>query len=510
MTREARADAQRDPFSSARDTFESIVESLRDTATRTQADTERGVMEQSTELIRQLLQARLNLLFQRERTHFAGTRREPGVEIRARARQLEASVGRLIVRRFGIKGPSDGAARFPMDEQLNLPPDLYTYPLRERVADQAARSAYDQAVQQIDERTGGHVPKRQAEQLVVRAARDFEAFYGQRPRPANDTLSDRALLMMSSDSTGITMRPEALREATRKAAEEAATDAVKGDPMAAKPARRHDKRMAIVTAVWEQEPYKRTAKDIVDKLRPDAAAAAGKKPGKRKKAKRPPPPRPVDKRVWASAEKSEANGIAEMFDEADRRDPRRCRTAVALVDGDESQETAIYREARRHDRNLILVLDIIHVLHYLWQAGFALNDKDPHETEAWVVRFLTKLLTLPVENVIADIQRSLAQHKLSAKKRKPVDKCLKYFERHKTMMDYPAFLALGLPIATGVIEGACRHLVQDRLGITGARWGLQGAEAVLKLRAIRSSADWLDYWHFHEQQEAQRNYARAA
>jgi hypothetical protein len=77
-------------------------------------------------------------------------------------------------------------------------------------------------------------------------------------------------------------------------------------------------------------------------------------------------------------------------------------------------------------------------------------------------------------------------------------------------MRYPAFLALGLPIATGVIEGACRHLIQDRLGITGARWGLAGAEAVLKLRAIHSSGDWDAYWRFHEEQEARRSYARAA
>ena len=77
-------------------------------------------------------------------------------------------------------------------------------------------------------------------------------------------------------------------------------------------------------------------------------------------------------------------------------------------------------------------------------------------------------------------------------------------------MCYPELLAQGLPIATGVIEGACRHLIQDRLGITGARWGLAGAEAVLKLRAIHSSSDWDAYWHFHQLQEARRNYAMAA
>lgn len=511
MARKARPDGERDPFLSARDTFASIVETLSSAEPATHADTERDVMVQGTELMRQLVQARFDLLFVRERAYWKGKAREPGVKVRVRDRQLEGQFGRVVVWRYGIKGPDDSAARFPMDEQLNLPADLYSHPLRERAADEVRRGAWDQAVQQIDERTGGHVPKRQAEELTVRAAQDFEAYYEQRPQPANDTLSDSALLVLSSDSKGITMRPEALRDATRKAAEEEAADAVKGDPMASKPARRHDKRMAIVTAVWEQEPQVRTAKDIVGKLRPDATARAGKKKAnKRRKAKTPPPPRPVNKRVWASVELSEADGIAEMFEEADRRDPEQRRPAVVLVDGDESQETAIYDAARRHNRSLTLVLDLIHVLHYLWLAGFALNDKDPHQTEAWVVRFLTKLLTSPVETVIADIQRSVAARGLTGKKRKPVDKCLKYFDRHKSMMDYPTFLAHGLPIATGVIEGACRHLIQDRLGITGARWGLQGAEAVLKLRALWSSGDWGDYWRFHEQREAERNYDRAA
>ena len=150
------------------------------------------------------------------------------------------------------------------------------------------------------------------------------------------------------------------------------------------------------------------------------------------------------------------------------------------------------------------------MLSYLWAAGSALCGNHVAQTEAWVVRFLFKLLTCPVESVIADIRRSVAQRGLSAQRRKPVDKCIKYFTNNISLMCYPEFLAQGLPLATGVIEGACRHLIQDRLGITGARWGLAGAEAVLKLRAIHSSGDWDAYWRFHEQQEARRNYATAA
>jgi len=68
-------------------------------------------------------------------------------------------------------------------------------------------------------------------------------------------------------------------------------------------------------------------------------------------------------------------------------------------------------------------------------------------------------------------------------------------------------LGLGVPIATGVIEGACRHLVCDRLEITGARWRLERAEAILRLRALSASGDFDEYWQFHEAEEWRQNHA---
>ena len=407
-------------------------------------------------------------------------------------------------RNHGCKPSGSSRARFALDEQLNLPKTLYSYPLQQRVADEARTGAWQQAVERIDRFSAAHVPKRQAEEQTIQAAQDFLTFYEQRPRPANDTLSDRALLVGSCDSKGVPMRPEALRDATRKAAEAERTEAVRGDPMAPKKLRDHDKRMAMVTAVWEQEPHRRTARHILDNLR------AGPVAKRRKKARKKRAPRPHDKRLNATVATSQATGIAEMFDEFDRRDPERARSVVVLADGDEHQQTTVFDEARRHERRLTLVLDIIHALSYLWAAGFVLCRKNTLATQAWVVRFLLKLLTRPVESVIADIRRSVAQRRTCTKDRKPIDKCLRYFTRNAPMMDYRSFLARGLPIATGVIEGACRHLVQDRLGITGARWGLAGAEAILKLRALHSSGDWHAYWRFHEIQEARRNYAQAA
>lgn len=505
MVSKARSRVADDPFAEALSTFDEMVGWLGgDDVPQTEADIERAIGARGRELMRQLLEARFDVLHAQECVELARSGIPEGVEVRARKRHLETEFGRTRLWRNGWKSAGEARARFPLDEQLNLPKKLYSHPLRKRVSDEARTGAWEQTIQRIDRSTGAHVPKRQAEEQTVTAAQDFEAFYEQRPQPVNDTLSDQALLCGSTDGKGVTMRPEALREATRKQAEAERAEVVRGDPMAPKKLRKHDKRMATVSAVWEQEPHRRTAKDIMDNLCPGPAAE------RRKKARKKRAPRPQHKRLNASVVKSQAQGVAEMFDDFDRRDPARCRTAIVLLDGEEHQQTAVLDERRSRDRSLILVLDIIHVLSYLWAAGFALCHKNPAQAEAWVVRFLLKLLTCPVESVIADIQRSVAARGLSTKARKPVDKCIRYFTRNADFMRYPEFLAQGLPIATGVIEGACRHLIQDRLGITGARWGLAGAEAVLKLRAIYSSGDWDAYWQFHEEQEARRNYANAA
>jgi hypothetical protein len=507
VRRKAFPRSQVDAFSPAREQFEAMVQWLGgdQRVPQTHGELEQAILEEGTELLRQLLQARLQVLFERERADLAKRPRAEGMEVRARSRQLMTQLGRVEVRRHGHRTGKGGPAKFPLDERLNLPTDLYSHPLREHVLAEAQRGAWGPAVERVSARTSGHVPKRQAEQLAVHATQDFEAFYAQLA-PANDALGGRALLVASCDSKGIRMRPEALREGTRKAAEAEQRQTVGGDPMAAQKLRQHDRRMAIVTAVWEQPPHRRTARDIIGSLR---------KASRRKRRRRDPSrsaqaPQLHAKRLRASVEMTGREGIAEMFDELDRRDPSRTRTAIVLVDGETNQKKSIAAEGVSRRRQRILVLDFIHVLSYLWRAGSVICGKNAAKTDSWVRRFSLQLLTQPVHTVIRSIQRSAEQHRISARRCLPVRICLQYFQANAPCMQYADFLAAGFPIATGVIEGACRHLIQDRLGITGARWGLAGAEAILKLRALQSNGDWTRYWQFHSRQEASRNYARAA
>jgi hypothetical protein len=492
-----------DPFGPARDEMETVLLELIEAGASHHVDLVRLVTEGMARVGRLTLQGHFDALFEQEGREVRLWERTPGSRVRARTRHLETENGRVRVRRYGLTLRGETEARFPMDQQLSLPPEVYALSLREELSVAAVEASFDRSVERIDHATAGHVPKRQAEQEVVRAAVDFEAFYETRTPPANDALSRQGLQVLSSDGKGVTMRPEALRDATRKAAEAAAAEATRGDPMGERKKRRSDKRMAVVTAVWEQEPHVRTAHDVLARLRRDPE-------GRKRRPRSDKAPRPQNKRVAASVTKSHAEGIAEMFDEAERRNPDGKRRTLVLLDGDEKQIEYAETEARKRVMSITIVLDLIHVIHYLWKIAVLLCAGEPRESDAWVGHILLQLLTRHPLDVVATIRQTATNRRLSSSARQALENAVEYLRKNSTRIHYAAFLADGLPIATGVIEGACRYLVQDRLGITGARWGLATAEAVLKLRAIRTSGDWEPYWRFHLEKEHARNYPHAS
>ena len=195
-----------------------------------------------------------------------------------------------------------------------------------------------------------------------------------------------------------------------------------------------------------------------------------------------------------------------MFSEADKRDPERKRQRVVLIDGNQDQIKKIESTATVLNASIVILMDFIHVLEYLWKAAHALFESDSKEIEVWVKAAATKLLNSQIGLVTKDIRCRATKQNLTEKQKKPVEKCAQYLLNNRQRLDYKTALEKGYPIATGVIEGACRYFIKDRMDITGARWSLIGAESVLKLRALRSSNDLDDYMRFHYQQEHERNY----
>jgi hypothetical protein len=250
--------------------------------------------------------------------------------------------------------------------------------------------------------------------------------------------------------------------------------------------------MAEVGAVYDLTPQARTAADIIGRDPDDDDPA------------RPAAPKASNKWLTASVVDNAATVICSIFDEAQRRDPTHQRTWVALVDGAKHQIDCIKAEAKNRDVQVSIVCDFIHVLEYLWSAAWSFFTEGDPGAENWVSAKALAVLNGQASTVAAAIRRKATTRGLEPNARRNADRCAGYLLAKRDYLDYPKALAAGWPIATGIIEAACRYLVKDRLDLTGARWGLDGAETILKLRALRSNGDFEQYWTFHLNQEQHR------
>lgn len=180
---------------------------------------------------------------------------------------------------------------------------------------------------------------------------------------------------------------------------------------------------------------------------------------------------------------------------------------MGRVDGNNHQIGRLRAEADKRGIDLHIVCDFVHVLEYLWSAAWSFYDEGNPTAEGWVHDNAMKVLEGHATTVAAAIRRKATYHHLDPSQRVNADRAAAYLCNKANYLDYPTALSAGWPIATGVIEGACRHLVKDRMDITGARWGPDGAEAVLKLRALHANGDFDNYWTYHLDQERQRVHA---
>jgi len=482
---------QADAYLPAREQFDSIISHLRETSPMTHSELEQFLNIDGREMLRRIFQGYLD-----ERGPGAVT--QPVLDAhgqehthqRLHSRSLQTIFGEVTLDRQGYSGRGLESLH-PLDAELNLPQESYSHTLQRQIACATAKESFDEVAISIRNQTGVTVPKRQVEESARRASRDFELFYEQqRSQNAREVKKTGPILAITVDGKGVPMRKSDLREATRKAVEER------------QPRLKHrrspgektkTKRMSTVAAVYTIEPFVRTPEQIVRELAPLHEAL-------------PRRPRPEDKRIWASVKHPPEAIIKQAFEEAQRRDPKHTKEWIALVDGNETQLDFLRLAAKDYGVEQVIILDLIHVLEYLWKAAWAFHPLGDRAAESWVGERLAEILRGHSSSVAAGMRRSATLRGLSDLERAPIDDCADYLLKYREFLHYDRYLAKGYPIATGVIEGACRYLVKDRMEKTGARWSLEGAEAVLQLRSLQASGDFDEYWEFHLQQEYKRNY----
>ncbi len=481
------ARAKRDAFAAARGCFEEMVGFLEgdESARMSHAELEEELVRRGREVQRLAFQDHLDLRALRERRGHVvdATGVFHGAVEAGHARRLSTVVGTVTVERLAYRHRGSQSLH-PQDAALNLPDQLHSHGIRRLAAVESTRGSFDEAAAAIERGTGVAVAKRQVEFLSERAATDVEGFYETRTcTQAEET----DVLVISADGKGIVVRPDSLRPATEKAA---ATATTKLTTRLSKGEKRNRKRMAEVGAVYDVSPVPRSPEDVMARKADDERT--------------PEAPRAKNKWVTASVVEDAAAVVSRLFDEAERRDPGHKRRWVALVDGNNHQIDRIGAEAKAREVDVTIVVDLVHVIEYLWAAAWCFFSEGEAAAEDWVHGRVLAVLQGNAREVAAGIRRRATACGLAKTNRKKADEAARYLVNKAPHLDYPNALASGWPIATGVIEGACRYLVADRMDVTGARWSVKGAEAVLKLRAVRANGDFDDYWRFHLDNERRR------
>ena len=248
--------------------------------------------------------------------------------------------------------------------------------------------------------------------------------------------------------------------------------------------------MACVGAVYSIEPFERTPEQILDEVQRKTAAAQR--------------PSPYGKRVQAELLDDKASLFESLADQVHQRQTPIPKPVLFLSDG----ERALHKRQQRYLPEAIAILDLWHVMEYLWKGAHVFHAEGSPAAEAWVGKRLQMLLEGNVGYVIGGLKQMRTKHALKGASLKTVQAIITYFHNNRSRMRYDQYLAAGYPIGSGVAEGACRHLVKDRMERTGMRWTVEGAQAILNLRSTYLNGDWTRFWTHFTKTENQRLYER--
>lgn len=380
----------------------------------------------------------------------------------------------------------------PLDNRLALPEGKFSYLLQDWDLLLSTEHPFAKVVDVLERILGLTQHVDSLERLSRRAARPVEPFRQSLPVP--EPATEGAVVVQSADGKGIPMRR----------------------PADAPPVRNHDrkrgpkkdrKRKAIVGTVYTVARYVRRPEQIVEAL--FRAPGQPRLDGER--------PRPCHKRVCArlndytDEQGVPHHGLVEVFcwmtKQLRARNPEPCKEVVNLFDGEEQlwEMAAAFRPVE-DTGGTTDILDLLHVTPRLWQAARLFHAAESDEALEMVRERTLRVLRGEVGSVVRGLRRMGSQHGLKGAKVKELATLCGYLEKNRERMRYDEYLAKGYPIASGVIEGACRHYVKDRLERTGMSWVKPGAQAMLELRSTALNGDWDAFMTFRIEGEAARLY----
>jgi hypothetical protein len=370
----------------------------------------------------------------------------------------------------------------PTDAVLSLPASDFSSLLQEWDQSFCVQNSYAESRQTVQRILGLGQSVRSLEQMSVSMAAEVAEFRQSQPAPA--ATEEGQIVVLTADGKGVPMRREAGVD----------SPAVRGHRKKGEKANK--KRMACVGGAYTIEPFVRVAEDVVDEVQRDVRKAD--RPEPRHKQLRAELTRPIDG--------VEVNGKERIFkwlaEQVRLRNPDGNKPVVCVMDG----ERALWKMLTSLIVGVVCILDLFHVLERLWQAAHCFHAEGSEEAQAFVTDRLLRLLRGEVGYVIGGLKQMATKQKLKGSRARQLSAAVGYLERNRRFMHYDEYLAAGYPIGSGVAEGACRHLVKDRMELTGMRWRVPGAQAMLDLRAVHINGDWESFQEHRVEQERRRLY----
>lgn len=382
----------------------------------------------------------------------------------------------------------------PHDARLGLPESKFSYLLQDWDQSIAMEEPFQKVCNVIEKilKLNQHVDS--LERMNREMAGSVDEFHEQQATPpANE---EGEILVQSADGKGVPIR---------RAADTSKIESHRGR-LGPKPG---GKRMATLGAVYSVDPFVRSAEEVVESL--------FRQPGTPQKNRETNGrARPKHKRVRACLDHLDSNGdeihgAATIFgwlaEEVAARNPpgssgQPTKKLVSIMDGQESLWNT--RDVFQPNVATIDILDLLHVTPRLWTAANLFHKAGSDTASKFVRDRVLRILRGEVSSVIVGLRRLATTRGLVGKKLQTLDTIINYFEKNRDKMKYDEYLSEGYPIASGVIEGACRHVVKDRLERTGMTWTITGAQSMLSLRCIHLGGNWDEFTKFRIEKDTER------
>ncbi|HEY7617108.1 MAG TPA: ISKra4 family transposase [Terriglobales bacterium] len=388
----------------------------------------------------------------------------------------------------------------PWDARLGMPAGEQSYVLEDLLQKLVVQLPYGESVQRLEDFLGVKTTQRATQVMTDRLAGYGDSFReAQGAPPAQE---EGSIVVVTLDGKGVPVRrplEQRLREEcglerpawkSRVPYEKSRKRRQRGEP-------KSRKQMAYVGIVYTVDPFVRTAAEVVEEVQ-----------RQKRQADRPPP---QNKRAWVEMTQIHEGEVSEgqprlfanLAREARCRNPHQAKPLVCVMDGQRS-----FRKLFRRLDQVTPILDVYHVLERLWNAAHCFHPDGSLAAGQFVDHYLQMLLEGKVGYVIGAFKR--LSRKLKKPRRRNLEKVITYLENNRIYMKYDQYLAAGYPIGSGVVEGACRHVIKDRMEQSGMRWEAEGAQAVLHLRTIYLNGDWRAFLQHRIETEQATLYGNAA